>query len=212
MDQPARRHPPHGAALGGITGLAGVSICDDGSRPSRSPRSSASEKPRSRHHGTKSVLSRLSWALRPLLLGGTAAMVQVRRPSKPSLTLATAKKTPRLRRPCPQGGLEPWNIAIVDEAATSTLHQHGQRLPGHGRIAQLKAATSVGLPFPRMSTRSGQGRTRPWSTPGLILVAGGHPSAWPMASCWAPLASAVPADRDELCAWKGLDRAKDLLK
>ncbi len=162
----------------------------------------------------KSVLSTFVMGVAALLLGGTAAMVQAQT-LKPSLTLATAKK---IAQGCEdRARKEGWNlnIAIVDEGGNlKHFTSMDNAFLATARIAQLKAATSVGLPFPTRQVREAvKGAQGLEHTPGLILVAGGLPIRMADGKLLGAIGvSGASEDQDELCAQAGLDGAKDLLK
>ena len=161
----------------------------------------------------KTVLSLTSYTLAGFLaFGAVGAQAQS---LKPSLSLATAKK---IAQGCEERARkEGWNmnIAIVDEGGNLkhfTSMDNAFLLTA--KIAQLKANTSVGLPFPTRQVReiakSAQGLER---TPDTSMVAGGLPILMADGKLLGAIGvSGASEDQDEVCAKAGLEAAKDQLK
>ena len=163
---------------------------------------------------TQSRLNCFTLAIAALALGSATATLQAQT-LKPSLSLATAKK---IAQGCEdRARKEGWNlnIAIVDEGGNlKHFTSMDNAFLATARIAQLKAATSVGLPFPTRQVREAvKGAQGLEHTPGLILVAGGLPIRMADGKLLGAIGvSGASEDQDELCAQAGLDGAKDLLK
>ncbi len=162
---------------------------------------------------TKTVRSGSFIAFAAVALLGTASIHA--QTLKPSLSLATAK---RIAQGCEdRARKEGWNmnIAIVDEGGNLkhfTSMDNAFMLTA--KIAQLKANTSVGLPFPTRQVReiakSAQGLER---TPETSMIAGGLPILLSDGRLMGAIGvSGASEDQDEVCAKAGLDAAKDLLK
>lgn len=161
----------------------------------------------------KSILSLSSVAIASLVLL-SAASVQAQA-LKPGLALTTAKK---IAQGCEdRARKEGWNmnIAVVDEGGNLkhfTSMDNAFLLTA--KIAQLKANTSVGLPFPTRQVRevakSAQGLEH---TPGTSMVAGGLPILTADGKLLGAIGvSGASEDQDEVCAKAGLEAARDLLK
>jgi uncharacterized protein GlcG (DUF336 family) len=147
-----------------------------------------------------------------LVLGASGVQAQT---LKPTLTLATAKK---IAQGCEDlARKEGWNmnIAIVDEGGNLKLFTSmDNAFLLTAKIAQLKANTSVGLPFPTRQVReiakSAQGLER---TPNTSMLAGGLPIFLANGKLLGAIGvSGASEDQDEVCAKAGLEAAKDLLK
>lgn len=162
----------------------------------------------------KFTLSQSCLAVAALVLLGGPVRVQAQT-LKPTLTLATAKK---IAQGCEdRARKEGWNlnIAIVDERGSlKHFTSMDNAFLATAKIAQLKAHTSVGLPFPTRQVReAAKGAQGLEHTPGLILVAGGMPIHMADGKLLGAIGvSGASEDQDELCAKAGLEAAKDLLK
>jgi len=125
---------------------------------------------------TQARLTRFALAIAALTLMSATATLQAQT-LRPSLSLATAKK---IAQGCEdRARKEGWNlnIAIVDEGGNlKHFTSMDNAFLATAKIAQLKAQTSVGLPFPTRQVReAAKGAQGLEHTPGLILVAGGLP-------------------------------------
>jgi len=146
-----------------------------------------------------------------LAFAGTAAVAQ---DTKPTLTLATAKK---IAEGCEaKAAKEGWkmNIAIVDDGGNlKFFERQDDSFLISIKVAQLKAGTSASLP---LSTRKFGEISK--AVPGIELVpgtatfAGGLPIFAKGKQVGGLGVSGASADQDEQCAQAGLDAAADLLK
>ena len=163
---------------------------------------------------TQPRLTRFTLAIAALALGSATAALQAQT-LKPSLSLATAKK---IAQGCEdRARKEGWNlnIAIVDEGGNlKHFTSMDNAFLATAKIAQLKAQTSVGLPYSTRQVReAAKGAQGLEHTPGLILVAGGLPIRMADGKLLGAIGvSGASEDQDETCAQAGLDGAKDLLK
>ncbi len=159
------------------------------------------------------LLSRCTLACATLLLlGGASVHAQS---LKPGLSLSTAKK---IAQGCEdRARKEGWNmnIAIVDEGGNlKHFTSMDSAFLATAKIAQLKAHTSAGLPFPTRQVReAAKGAQGLEHTPDLLMVAGGLPIQMADGKLLGAIGvSGASEDQDELCAKAGLEAAKDLLK
>jgi glc operon protein GlcG len=152
-------------------------------------------------------------------LGGSAAMALE---TKPTLTLALAKK---MAAACEaKANQEQWkmNIAVVDDGANLVFFQHMDgAYKGSAYIAQHKAMTSANFPIPTRTLgeiafgKDGKPGMVPGiaDVPGIITFAGGLPI---MTAGKVQIggigASGGTADQDETCVKAGLDAVADDLK
>jgi glc operon protein GlcG len=154
-----------------------------------------------------------------VVLCGAAAMAME---SKPTLTLALAKK---MAAGCEaKAAQEKWamNIAVVDDGTNLVFFQHMDgAFKGSVYISQHKAMTSANFPFPtRMLGEIAFGKDgKPGmvpgiaDVPGIITFAGGLPiMTGSKAHIGGIGVSGGTADQDEECAKAGLDAAADELK
>jgi glc operon protein GlcG len=162
---------------------------------------------------SKKKLATLIFAINAVAMFGSS--VSHAQTVKPSLNLTTAKK---IAQGCEDAARkEGWNmnIAIVDEGGNLkyfTSMDNAFLLTA--KIAQLKANTSVGLPFPtrqiREIAKSAQGLER---TPDTSMIAGGLPILMANGKLIGAIGvSGASEDQDEVCAKAGLDAARELLK
>jgi glc operon protein GlcG len=152
-------------------------------------------------------------------LGGPAAMALE---TKPTLTLALAKK---MAAACEaKANQEQWkmNIAVVDDGANLVFFEHMDgAYKGSVYIAQHKAMTSANFPIPTRTLgeiafgKEGKPGMVPGiaDVPGIITFAGGLPIMTASKVHIGGIgASGGTSDQDEACVKAGLDAVADDLK
>ena len=153
------------------------------------------------------------------VLAGSAAMALE---TKPTLSLALAKK---MAAGCEaKAAQEKWamNIAVVDDGANLVFFQHMDgAFKGSIYISQHKAMTSANFPFPTRQLgeiafgKDGKPGMVPGiaDVPGIIAFAGGLPiKTADKVQIGGIGVSGGTADQDEECAKAGLDAVADDLK